>query len=80
MYSKPRLFCDSRKTGTIFTYFHILMNRVSNLIHFLPQVHNSLRNGGAITSSIQINKSNRDFLWILVQLRSNYDLKRSFTS
>ena len=54
------------------------MNRISNLIHFLPQVHNSLRNNDTITSLCQINKYNRDFLWILVQLRSNYDLKWSF--
>ena len=32
------------------------MNRISSLIHFLPQVHNSLRNNDAITSLCQINK------------------------
>ena len=50
------VFCESHETGIIFTYFHILMNRISNLIQFLSQVHNSLRNSDAITSLCQINK------------------------
>ena len=38
-HNQTQLFCESRETGIIFTYFHILMNRISNLKHFLSQVH-----------------------------------------
>ena len=55
-YNQTELVCETHETGTIFTNVHILMDRILNLINFLPQVHNSLRNSDAITSSCQINK------------------------
>ena len=39
-HNQTQFVCESRETGIIFTYFHILVNRISNLIHFLSQVHN----------------------------------------
>ena len=48
---QAQLFCKSHELD--WDYFHILMHRISNLIHFFPQVHNNFRNSDAITSSIK---------------------------
>ena len=32
-HNKTQLFCESHESGTNFTYFHVLLNRILNLKH-----------------------------------------------
>ena len=76
---KPSFLRVSRNWDNfhLFSYLNEWHFELNTFSFTISQVHNSLRNSDAITSSCQINKI-AIFLWILVQLRSNYDLKWSF--